>query len=183
MPFGSGRLADVALAALCAVCTDVLIAANDENADRWFPPHRVVRDVVAGRGALGALETALLAGDGAVLTVCAWDMPFITAEVLDQLTTAVEQGASCCVPVHADGRCEPLCAAYASSCATVATALLARGERAAHALLREAQGMPWPIGAHLPLAVASHTFLNVNTPDDLRFAESWHIMHQGDAPE
>jgi molybdenum cofactor guanylyltransferase len=175
LPFRGGRLADAALAALCESCDDVVIAANDAAAESWFPPHRVVRDTVAGRGALGALETALLASDGAVVTVCAWDMPFVTADVLTALSEAVERGATCCVPEHADGRLEPLCAAYGPLCLSLATALLADGERAAHALLHAAGGRRWRIDEEMQPAITSRTFLNVNTPDELQTAETWHV--------
>jgi molybdenum cofactor guanylyltransferase len=172
LPFGTGRLADAALAALCAVCDDVVICANDAAAEAWFRPHAVVRDAVTGRGALGALEAALLAGGGALVTVCAWDMPFITPDVLSALTDVVDGGAACCVPEHADGRLEPLCAAYSASCVSTASALLAAGERAAQALLHAAGGETWQIAGALQSALAPHTFLNVNTPDDLHRAES-----------
>ena len=174
LPLGGGRLADAALAALRASCDDVVIAANDHTAEFWFREHPVVRDSEAGRGALGALETALLAGDGATVVVCAWDMPFVTADILDRLAQVVEDGASCCVPVHADASSEPLCAAYAPSCAAIATALLARGERSAQALWREVAGVEWSVDAMLTPERAARAFFNVNTPDDLRLAESWH---------
>ena len=173
LPLGEGRLADAALAALRESCDDVMIAANDHTAEFWFREHPVVRDSEAGRGALGALETALLASDGSTVIVCAWDMPFVTADILDQLAQVVDGGATCCVPVHADASSEPLCAAYAASCATAATALLARGERSAQALWREVAGVHWRIDAMLSPARAARAFFNVNTPDDLRLAESW----------
>lgn len=173
LPLGDARLADAALSALRESCDDVVIAANDHTAEFWFREHPVVRDSEVGRGALGALETAILAGDGATVVVCAWDMPFVTADILDQLAQVVERGAACCVPVHADASSEPLCAAYAPSCAAVATALLARGERSAQALWREAAGVQWFVDAMLSPARAARAFFNVNTPDDLRLAESW----------
>ncbi|MBC7844196.1 MAG: molybdenum cofactor guanylyltransferase [Gemmatimonadaceae bacterium] len=173
LPLGAMRLADAALAALRETCDDVVIAANDDTAEFWFREHPVVRDAEAGRGALGALETALLAGDGANVVVCAWDMPFMTADVLEQLAQAVEAGANACVPVRADASSEPLCAAYAPSCAAVASTLLARGERSAQALWREVGGASWDIDTMLTPERAARTFFNVNTPDDLRRAEAW----------
>ena len=173
LPLGDMRLADAALAALRETCDDVVIAANDHTAEFWFREHPVVRDSEAGRGALGALETALLAADGATVVVCAWDMPFISADVLTQLAHVVEAGATCCVPIHADSSAEPLCAAYAPACAAVASALLARGERSAQALWRAVDGASWDIDAMLTPERAARTFFNVNTPDDLRRAESW----------
>ena len=170
---GTERVADGPLRALAAVCGDVVIAANDPAAASWFPARRVVRDRVAGLGALGALETALRAAGGRIVVVCAWDMPFVTAAILAQLAAVVEAGASCCVPMHIDGQLEPLCAAYAASCAPVASELLDYGERAAHALIDAVAGSHWSIATTLSPDDAARTFFNVNTPDDLRRAASW----------
>jgi molybdopterin-guanine dinucleotide biosynthesis protein A len=170
---GATRVCEYALRALSDVCDEVVIAANDPDAARWFPGHRIVPDDVAGLGALGALETALLAAAGRTTVVCAWDMPFVSAALLDECARAVEGGDSCCVPVHADGRHEPLCAAYGPSCLALVTAMLARGERAAHRLSELAGGRAWRTASQLGVERAVRTFHNINTRDDLAKAESW----------
>lgn len=166
-PFGSARLADVALAALTGVCDRVLISANHPEAARWFPEHLIVRDVLPGRGALSGLEAAMLSARDDTLVVCAWDMPFVTASVLDALTVVVERGANGCVPQHDTGVFEPLCAAYDPSCAGVATSLLAAGERQAQRLVHACGATVWPIPPAL-----EDVFFNVNTLADLARAES-----------
>ena len=173
LPFGAGRLADGALHALSACCSDVVIAANDAQAETWFPGLRIARDDGPALGALGALATALRAGNGRSVVVCAWDMPFVTAALLEALAQVVEEGATCCVPVHADGRAEPLCAAYGPTCSSLVIALLERGERAGHALLQFAGGVAWPIAEAPASLVSPHTFVNVNTPDELSQAAAW----------
>jgi len=170
-PFGEARLADRPLAALRAVCDEVSVAANHADAERWFPGIRVVRDTTAGRGGLGALETALCAAQHDTVLVCAWDMPFVTTELLDMLATIVDAGATCCVPVHPDGTSEPLCAAYDRAvCAPAATSLLQGGERAAHALFHHAAGTVWNVDAHLSAGDAARIFSNINTQDELQAA-------------
>ena len=176
-PFGDGRLCDAALHALTATCDQVTVAANDPDAARWFPALRVVPDAQPGLGALGALQTALhaarhAAGD-AITVVCAWDMPFVTAALLSDLVAAVDTGATACVPMHADGGAEPLCAAYGPGCAAVADDLLARGERSGHALLTAVGGVAWPVADRLTDADALRIFHNVNTRDDLARALAW----------
>ena len=177
--FGEGRVCDGPLGALMATCAQVVIACNDAEAVRWFPSHRVVRDSEPGRGALGALETALLASDAQTVVVCAWDMPFADPMVLAALAGLVDAGAPCGVPVHADGQLEPLCAAYAAGCRSVATALLSRGERAAHALFDAVRGTTWPIADQLAACAADRIFLNVNTMADLEQATRWPLVHGG----
>ncbi len=179
--FGSGRLADGPLRALATSCDDVLIAANDAEAESWFPGVRVVRDVEPGLGALGALVTALGAAEGRSVVVCAWDMPFVTAAVLRELIRGIADGAACCVPQHANGTLEPLVAAYDARCADVAAELLATGERAAHALCTRVRGVHWLITGQPITMVQAHTFFNVNTPDDLQRADAWRHLHSHDA--
>lgn len=170
---GATRVCEYVLRALGDVCDEVVIAANDPDAARWFPGYRIVPDRIANLGALGALDTALLAAAGRTAVVCAWDMPFVTPALLDTFARAVESGESCCVPMHADGRHEPLCAAYGPSCASLVTELLSCGERAAHLLCERAGGRPWETASHLDAETVVRTFHNINTPDDLARAESW----------
>lgn len=173
-PFGSVRLADVALAALVGTCDQVVIAANDPDAERWFPGYRIARDVVPGRGALSAVETALLSAEDDTVVICAWDMPFVTVAVLEALATVVERGARACVPQHSTGTYEPLCAAYDPSCANVVASLLAAGERAARTLVDACGAEAWPI-----VATDEDVFFSVNTVDDLKRADGLRMMHPG----
>ena len=168
-PLGPRRIADYPLRALEACCDSVVIASGTNDAAEWFPGVPVIADVTPGCGALGALQTALHAAGGGTAVVCAWDMPFVTAEVLEALVTAVEEGATCCVPRHANGLLEPLCGAYGPDCADVATMLLASGERTAHALFDDLRRHAWPT-CGLPFDDAAHLFFNVNTAEDLRWA-------------
>ncbi|MCC7051708.1 MAG: molybdenum cofactor guanylyltransferase [Gemmatimonadaceae bacterium] len=180
-PFGDGRLCDGALAALQGCCDrngdEVIVAANDPDAVGWFPALRVVPDAVPdavpGRGALAALAAAFQAAGDATVIVCAWDLPFVTTALLAALARVVEAGATACVPVHPDGTAEPLCAAWAPSCAASAATLLAANERAGHALLHAVRGVRWPVAEHLRDAEAERIFHNVNTRDDLRRALAW----------
>lgn len=170
---GDRRLADWPLQLLDATCDEVLVAANDPRAETWFPAHRVVRDAEPGRGALGALETALSNATHDTVVVCAWDMPFVTIAVISALAEVVELGAPCCVPEHADGALEPLCAAYRRQCGAIVTRLLSEGERTAHVVVTEVGGTPWPVSQHLDPRDAHRIFSNVNTNDDLRDAHQW----------
>jgi molybdopterin-guanine dinucleotide biosynthesis protein A len=173
-PLGGMRVADFVLRALDAVCTETIVAANDPAAGAWFPQHRIVTDSVPGRGALGALETALTAATARTVVVCAWDMPFVSAAVLEALAAAVDAGASCCIPTYADGTSEPLCAAYDAAAAPTATTLLANGARAAHELVAVLGGSRWMIDDESQGRDAQRIFLNINTREDLAQAVAWH---------
>jgi molybdopterin-guanine dinucleotide biosynthesis protein A len=96
--------------------------------------------------------------------------------VLGALAMTVELGTSCCVPVHADGTVEPLCAVYDRIvCAPLAAQeeLFSPGAGAAKNVLLAANGTAWPIAEHLSAGEAERIFSNVNTPDDLERARRW----------
>lgn len=130
------RIADVALDALRGATGSQVVVANDPEARRWFPDMPVVADDVPGLGPLGGISTALRAAAGASVLVVAWDMPFVTAELLSELRRRGEGGASAVVPVHGEGgQAEPLCAWYAAESLGTCLALLEAGARRAAALL------------------------------------------------
>ena len=132
---GGRRIADHALSALRGATTAQCIVANDPVAPRWFPGERIVADDTPGLGPLAGISSALHAAGGAAVLVLAWDMPFVTPELLGELRMRGERGASAVVPVHGAGaRPEPLCAWYGAASLPTCRALLASGERRASAL-------------------------------------------------
>lgn len=168
---GGERIIDRVAFALRA-CTDtLLLAANDPAADGWVPGARRVADRTPGLGALGGLQAAM-AHAGTPLLVVAWDMPFVSAPLLQELRARGERGALAVVPEGPDGRPEPLCAWYSNALLPRIERLLAAGERRAMALA-DGYGVE-----RLPHAVVAQygdptlIFDNVNTADDLRRAEA-----------
>lgn len=123
------------LAALRGATDSQCVVSNDSRAAEWFPGRRVVADVVQGLGPLAGLETALRAANGAPVLVVAWDMPFVTAELLREIRAIGDRGVRAVVPFRGAPECaEPLCAYYAAEALSACTELLANGERRAHAL-------------------------------------------------
>jgi molybdopterin-guanine dinucleotide biosynthesis protein A len=163
------RIADLALAALRAATGSQIVVANDPDAGRWFPDHRVVSDLVPGLGPLGGLATALHAAAGAPALVLAWDMPFVTAELLTELRRRGETGATAVVPVHGEERwAEPLCAWYAPEGLATCLALLDAGARRAGALFDALTGVETMGDADLArFGVPSRLFTSVDTPETL----------------
>lgn len=129
------RIADRALRALAGATDARCVVANDAAAADWFPGFRIVADAVPGLGPLGGLATALRAGEGHAVLVVAWDMPFVSMEVLRALRTQGESTGGSVLPLHGPpATLEPLCAYYRADAAPVADMLLRTGERRARAL-------------------------------------------------
>ena len=113
MPLAGHRLVDRVLAVLRGLFDDLLMVTNspDLYADLGL---RMVSDLVAGKGALGGIHSAIhhIATPHCLVVAC--DMPFLNADVLRYL---VEQrsGYDVVVPsVH--GRPQPLHAVYGKAC-------------------------------------------------------------------
>jgi molybdenum cofactor guanylyltransferase len=164
---GGERIADRALAALRSAANDCLVVANDPAAASWFPGERIVADETLGAGPLAGIATALAAAAGSAVLVVAWDMPFVTADLLRELRRRGEEGVSAVVPVHgANGWAEPLCAWYAPAGLACCRALLAAGARRAGALfdaLPDAQRIG---DADLErFGVPARLFTSVDTPE------------------
>jgi molybdopterin-guanine dinucleotide biosynthesis protein A len=130
----------------------------------------VVADRVAGAGPLAGLAAALgAAGDAEAVVCVAGDLPFLAPALLTALRDRAP-GAAAVAP-RRGGRAEPLCARYATSLGAEVEARLGAGRLALHELLEES-GTTWVTDAELVvLDPAGLSFVNVNTPDDLRRAE------------
>ena len=163
------RIADRVLAALRAVTATQIVVANDPAAARWFPGERIAADDTPGLGPLGGIATALAAAEGASTLVVAWDMPFVTADLLRELRRRGEAGAVAVVPVHgADGWAEPLCAWYAASGLETCRALLDAGARRAGALFDALPGAETIGDTDLArFGVPARLFTSVDTPGAL----------------
>ena len=166
---GGERIADRALAALRAATTSRLVVANDPEAARWFPSERIVADEAPGMGPLAGIAAALAAAEGAAVLVVAWDMPFVTGELLGELRRRGEAGACAVVPVHGtDGWAEPLCAWYGPAGLESCRALLAAGARRAGALFDALPGAETMGDTDLArFGVPSRLLTSVDTPGRL----------------
>jgi molybdenum cofactor guanylyltransferase len=163
------RIADLALAALRGATTSQVVVANDPQGARWFPGVPVVADQVPGLGPLGGLSSALRAAAGAPVLVVAWDMPFVTTELLLELRRRGEAGASAVVPVHGEApQAEPLCAWYAAGSLATCQALLEAGARRAAALFEALPRAVTMGDAELaPFGAPARLFASVDTPEAL----------------
>jgi molybdopterin-guanine dinucleotide biosynthesis protein A len=167
---GGRRILDRVIAAcMAAFDTPPLLVAGDPQASAWQPGLEVVPDLLPGHGPLGGLLTAVVRGPAPVLVV-AWDMPFVSAELLRRLADGLHE-ADVCLPASPGRRSvEPLCAAYGPGCEPAIRAALDRGERqlvAFHHAVRTTI-LAWHEVA--AFGDPSTLFLNVNTPDDLERA-------------
>ena len=154
------RIVDRVAAALRDVATDVLLIGAPQSVAATLPGCRAIPDEAPGDGPLGAIVTALRAAGGDVMVV-AWDMPFVTAEVLRPLLDA-PPGAHA-VLWENEGFVEPLCGLYRFGALELLASAFAAGERSPRAALDR-------LRVHLLTCTASDAtspFTSVNTAEQL----------------
>ena len=113
MPLAGLRLVDRVLGVLSGILDNLLMVTNspDLYADLGV---RMVPDLVAGKGALGGIHSAIHHAAAPHCLVVACDMPFLNPDVLRYL---VDQRAGYDVVVpDANGRPQPLHAVYGKAC-------------------------------------------------------------------
>jgi molybdopterin-guanine dinucleotide biosynthesis protein A len=162
---------------LVTVCMDAfgmlpILVANDPEAHSWRSDLRVAPDRRPGAGTLGGLYTAVAEASGPVVVV-AWDMPFVTAPLLQYLTLALPE-ADAVLPASTNRRgVEPLCAAYGPGCRGPMERAIAREDYRAIAFHREVRVAVEPLEVIRTFGDPDRLFFNVNTPADLETAEGF----------
>ena len=128
-------------------------------ADTW--PHQ---------GPLGGIASGMQLLQQPWFLVLACDLPGLSHVVLETLLTRTRP-ASALVPVHGDGRPEPLLALYHRSVLPVIEDLIAEDRRAVRDLLARISPTPLPVPAHW-----NSLLMNLNSPADI---ERWEATHKG----
>lgn len=151
-----------------------LLVANAPDAGSWRPDLRTVPDLRSGLGALGGIYTAVMEAPAPVVCV-AWDMPFVSAELIAQLAQALKD-ADAVLPQSGGRRgVEPLCAAYGPACADAISASLDEGDLRAIGFHHRIRVGILSLERIRALGDPELLFFNVNTADDLAKADQlWH---------
>jgi molybdopterin-guanine dinucleotide biosynthesis protein A len=148
-----------------------LLVANAPDGPGWRPDLRTVPDVRPGCGSLGGIYTAVASGAGPVLCL-AWDMPFVTPELLRALVEG-SVTSDAFLP-ESDGRrgVEPLCAVYGPACGPAIERQLARQDLRAIGFHADVKVGTLPLERVRAYGDPDVLFFNVNTPADLERAEA-----------
>ena len=162
------RVVDRVHDALKRVTDEVLVSANDPDAARWLPGLPVVADQRPGTGGLAGVHAALEHANGGDVLVVAWDMPFVTAPLLELVRDRfIASGADACVPESGSRHgIEPFCACYSARVGERLAAFLAVGG-AARDFLERCTVARVPLADIARLGDPERLFLSVNDRADL----------------
>ena len=135
-----------------------------------------VPDVYPQWGALGGIHAALTACNREWAIVVACDLPFVTSELFEHLSS-LRLDHEAVVPVQEDGRPQPLAALYrVEPCRQRATALIEAGRRRPLDLLTAVNTRWVAFDEIRNLDQAERFFVNINTPEDYHEAIRGHSL-------
>jgi molybdopterin-guanine dinucleotide biosynthesis protein A len=151
------------LASVLKELTDSVTLVHPRYEHRELP---AVSDVYPNWGALGGLHAALAACRREWAIVVACDLPFVTVQLFNYLTS-LRDDHDAIVPLQPDERPQPLCALYrVEPCLPRATELIETGHRRPRDLLELVNTRWVPFTELRNLDQAETFFVNINTPED-----------------
>jgi molybdopterin-guanine dinucleotide biosynthesis protein A len=163
------RIIDRVANALRGVAPHLVLVTNASDGPEWLPGVPVAQDVRAERGSLVGIHTALSSAGTAVMVV-AWDMPFVTRELLTLIRDRGHDETFVTAPEGPDGL-EPFCARYGPSCLPILDAAIDAGELRLSSVLRRFPSVTRVTRAEVSsVGDPARMFFNVNTPEDLDVA-------------
>lgn len=163
------RVVDRVIAAITRVTDEQMLIANDRAIRSAVPRIRSFPDARNDRGSIVGLHSALMHCREAALAV-AWDMPFVSADLLGELRRQGEALGVACIPEGSRGA-EPLCAYYPRSCLPIVDRQIEDGEMRLADLVRALPDRVMMPRAQVRRFGPLHRlFANVNTLDDLAAA-------------
>jgi molybdopterin-guanine dinucleotide biosynthesis protein A len=174
---GGRRILDRVADAARAITADVILVSNSEDGHGWLPGVRVARDMRPERGSLVGIHTALTASRGPVL-VLAWDMPFVSSELLALIVRRGDDEPFAAIPEGPWGL-EPFCALYKQACLPIVEQAIDAGDlRVTNLPLRFPFFLRIPSSEVRALGDPAQLFFNVNSAADLATAEEIEGAHR-----
>ena len=167
MLFRGKPLIRYALELVKPLCDHILISANDTDYGSYGYP--VVPDEIPGAGPLAGLTAALKRSPTRDNIVIPCDTPFLSRDLLSYLLCTVRDQKAV-IPVHPDGRIEPLCGYYSAEIVPLMEKNLKKGNYKMATLLEEARAFFLKMDETLPFYHPG-LFTNLNTPADLKNVE------------
>ncbi len=162
------RVAD----ALDEVCGEIIVVHAPGRPPpelRSRLPLRHVADPIEDAGPLVAIAAGLEAASAPVAIAVGCDAPQLEPTLLRLLAAWARAGKPLAAPLH-EGVPQWLCAAWRRDALPVLRERIKAGDRAVHAAAEALEAALLPPEAYAHLDPAGHSFLNVNTPEQLAAA-------------
>ena len=150
---------------------ELLVISNDPE-EYQFLDLPLYPDIIPERGALGGLYTALEIASGTAVGLIACDMPFASPDLIDGCRKILHQNRADAVIPTDEGGFQPLHAVYRrETCLPKVKTALDQDRWRMISWHEHAEIIYLPPQKSRQLSGTSHTFLNLNTPEEYRNAE------------
>jgi len=163
LPIGRANLLRITLDRARSVVPAPVIVGSRE---RYSDYGEVIEDIFPGCGPLGGIHAALETTRTDVSLIMSVDTPLMTAEFMRWLLTLAAAGNELAIVPEADGRLQPLCAAYRRAALGEVDAALRRGEFKVDRVFARLPTRFIPDSEWLAAGFAAEIFRNVNTPEE-----------------
>jgi molybdopterin-guanine dinucleotide biosynthesis protein A len=166
------RVVDRVLDALAGAVDERFLIADNPSIRESVSGVVAYGDTRPERGSLVGLHSALSHSRAAALVV-AWDMPFVSADLLAHLRAIGEHAGAAAIPVGTAGP-EPLCAYYPRAVLPHVERQLDAGDlRLSRFVATLESAVVLPLDEVARFGPPRLLFANVNTPADLAAARAW----------
>ena len=156
-------LARHAIDTLSALCTDILISANDPVYESFGYP--IINDEFPGAGPMAGIYSSLQRAQNPKCLVIPVDTPLISADMYRHLLK-VEEPCDALVSVDHQSRYQPLCAIYYKSILPIMKDQISKKILGFEPLFKRVKCIPVPFNLQMDF-YNDKTFSNINSPEDL----------------
>ncbi len=172
LKIGQYRTIERIAGVLRTLVDEILIVTNHPEKYAQYGD-RTTGDIMPGNGPLGGLHAGLVRAAHPLVLVAACDLPFISAPLARLMIKCMSAEYDAVVPRYQD-HFEPLCALYGKSSLRVIEQRLSLGLNKTIRLFDELRIRYLEEEEMLPVEPClEKVFFNVNTPDDLKKAQTW----------
>ena len=166
LQINSKTFLDIAISNLQPFVTQIYLSGLSDVANSPYP---VIPDKIKDIGPLGGLFSALSVMETNLAIVIPVDMPFLNTAVIKKLLhTALRKSAQATVARFQD-RQQPLCAVYSKTVLPALEKQIAQKDYKIKNLLKKLSVSEVEF-SHSDDFITKNTFLNINTPEDLKLA-------------
>ena len=164
VPFRGEPLISYSLELLIPFCGEIIISANTPEYKSFGYP--VITDEISGAGPMGGLYSALKHSTTYENLVLPCDTPFINKEFIRFLLASVSNQPAV-IPVHPDGKAEPLCGYYTRDLVPLMKDALDNAHYKIIDFLEQTGTLFLKTDNDLPF-YHPDLFVNLNTPEELK---------------
>ena len=175
LKIGGRRMSERACSVLRAACDRAVFLVGDIDSN-WidgteFSVTTILDSRARGenwpRAPIIGLYTALVNATTPWIAVLACDLPFVTSDLISEISKRCSEEVDAVVPVQPDSRPQPLCALYrVEKCRPIVEAAIKAGDLKLQKLLTKLATHYVEFDEIRDLPGAGNFFINVNTPED-----------------